>query len=78
MIAWPMWMISAAFAPKQWMPRICQRLAVEQQLEHADRLAGDLGAGQALELGVADFVGDAWPRSARASVLPTELISGLV
>ena len=40
------------------MPRICQRLAVEQQLEHADRLAGDLGPGQALELGVADFVGD--------------------
>ncbi len=33
-----------------------QRLAVEQQLEHADGLAGDLGAGEALEAALADFV----------------------
>ena len=35
-----------------------QRFSVEQELEHADGAAEDLGSGEAFELGVSDFVGD--------------------
>ena len=55
-----------------------QRLAMKQDLEHAHRLAGDLGPGQVLEQGMADLVGNPGSAVSSRSVRPTELISGLV
>jgi hypothetical protein len=58
MIAWPMWTISAAWSPKQWMPRICRVSRWKSSLSMPTVYAGDLGAGEAAKQGVADLVGD--------------------
>ena len=51
-----MWTISVAASPITWTPSSLPRVAVEQQLEHAGVVAGDLAAGDFAVAGDADFV----------------------
>ena len=78
MTVWPMWTSSVAAVPKMWTPSSLRVVGVDEQLQQAGAVAGDLAAR---DLAVARRrrrrTGTA-PSVSSRSVWPTNQISGIV